>query len=110
MSHPLLDPQPPPTGGYGDAWKDIYTSFGMTFFPAELWHDMVHRRQQGLERYGTPLRYANGRNAYVDAYQEALDMVAYAQQARAPWWLRWGAVAWAEALRRKALASLPPSG
>lgn len=43
--------------------------------------DMQERHRVGMERYGTPLQPFNGRDALVDAYQEALDLVVYLRQA-----------------------------
>jgi hypothetical protein len=43
--------------------------------------DMHERDQVGRERYGVPLQAHNGRDALVDAYQEALDLVVYLRQA-----------------------------
>lgn len=43
--------------------------------------DMKERDQVGRERYGTPLQAFNGRDALVDAYQEALDLAVYLRQA-----------------------------
>lgn len=43
--------------------------------------DMKERDTVGRERYGTPLQPFNGRDALVDAYQEALDLVVYLRQA-----------------------------
>lgn len=34
----------------------------------------------GLKKYGTVLQPNNGRDALVDAYQEALDLVVYLRQ------------------------------
>lgn len=42
--------------------------------------DMQARDRVGRERYGTPLQPHNGRDALVDAYQEALDLVVYLRQ------------------------------
>lgn len=42
--------------------------------------DMRERDTVGRERYGTPLQPFNGRDALVDAYQEALDLVVYLRQ------------------------------
>ncbi len=39
------------------------------------------RHEFGLAKYGTPLRTANGRDALVDALQEALDGMVYARAA-----------------------------
>lgn len=43
--------------------------------------DMEARDLVGRGRYGTPLQPYNGRDALVDAYQEALDLVVYLRQA-----------------------------
>lgn len=43
--------------------------------------DMKERDHVGRARYGTPLQTNNGRDALVDAYQEALDLVVYLRQA-----------------------------
>jgi hypothetical protein len=43
--------------------------------------DIVDRRAQGVEKYGMELKTDNGRDALVDAYQEALDLVMYLRQA-----------------------------
>lgn len=43
--------------------------------------DMKERDHVGRQRYGTPLQAFNGRDALVDAYQEALDLAVYLRQA-----------------------------
>jgi len=43
--------------------------------------DMHERDEVGRHRYGTPLQPDNGRDALVDAYQEALDLAVYLRQA-----------------------------
>lgn len=43
--------------------------------------DMRERDRVGRERYGTPLQAFNGRDALVDAYEEALDKAVYLRQA-----------------------------
>ena len=43
--------------------------------------DVAHRAFHGLEKHGTLLKTHNGRDALVDAYQEALDLVFYLRQA-----------------------------
>lgn len=43
--------------------------------------DMRDRDHVGRVRYGTPLQAHNGRDALVDAYQEALDLCVYLRQA-----------------------------
>jgi hypothetical protein len=44
-------------------------------------HDMLDRDLLGRERYGIPLQPHNGRDALMDAYEEALDLVAYLRAA-----------------------------
>lgn len=43
--------------------------------------DMRERDHVGRQRYGIPLQANNGRDALIDAYQEALDLVVYLRQA-----------------------------
>lgn len=47
--------------------------------------DIDLRNLLGIERYGTPLQAFNGRNAVLDAYQEALDNIVYLRQAVEEW-------------------------
>lgn len=60
--------QLPPEPSTGDIWKLVIM-------------DMADRRMLGISRYGTPLQAHNGRDALVDAYQEALDLCVYLRQA-----------------------------
>lgn len=43
--------------------------------------DMQARDGEGRRKYGTPLQPFNGRDALIDAYQEALDLVVYLRTA-----------------------------
>lgn len=43
--------------------------------------DIHHRREVGIQRYGTALQAHNGRDALRDAYEEALDLAMYLRQA-----------------------------
>jgi hypothetical protein len=43
--------------------------------------DIEARKVLGTKRYGTPLQPHNGRNALLDAYEEALDLAVYLKQA-----------------------------
>jgi len=68
-----LAEQPAPQPGTGDLWADII---------ARTEHPLLRalyeaRRQQGIERYGTPLQRGNGRDFLSDALQEACDLVVY---------------------------------
>lgn len=65
---PVAD-QPPPV-----------PSDGAAVWPLVI-GDMRERDRVGRARYGTPLRAFNGRDALVDAYQEALDLAVYLRQA-----------------------------
>jgi hypothetical protein len=42
--------------------------------------DIEARRELGIRRYGTALQPNNGRNALLDAYEEALDLAMYLKQ------------------------------
>lgn len=43
--------------------------------------DLIQRTEKGINTYGQALRANNGRDALVDAYQEALDLAMYLRQA-----------------------------
>jgi hypothetical protein len=43
--------------------------------------DLQFRRSQGIIKYGRELQTHNGRDALMDAYQEALDLAVYLRQA-----------------------------
>lgn len=42
--------------------------------------DIEKRRELGIKRYGTALQPNNGRNALLDAYEEAIDLAMYLKQ------------------------------
>lgn len=42
--------------------------------------DLKARKALGIERYGVALQANNGRNATLDAYEEALDLCIYLRQ------------------------------
>lgn len=42
--------------------------------------DLEARREFGRRKYGDELRVENGRDALIDAYQEALDLTIYLRQ------------------------------
>lgn len=62
-----LEGQRPPQPATGDVWLHVL-------------HDMEERRRHGIAKYGVPVQVGNGRDALVDAYQEALDLCAYLRQ------------------------------
>jgi hypothetical protein len=43
--------------------------------------DLTSRAEFGFNKYGTYLKTNNGRDALIDAYQEALDLTMYLKQA-----------------------------
>lgn len=59
--------------------------------------DIEARKAIGLERYGTLLQAFNGRDALLDAYQEALDLCQYLRQVKEEG--RWIEVTYLNALR-----------
>jgi hypothetical protein len=65
----IVEPQAPPRRTDGPAiWPMVIA-------------DMQSRDAAGRAKYGTPLQANNGRDALVDAYQEALDLAVYLRQA-----------------------------
>lgn len=74
--------QPASTASEGEAvWPRIFDSTAIVI-PGALREAMKERHQLGLKRYGVALHVWNGRDPIVDAYQEALDLLVYVQQAR----------------------------
>ena len=61
-------PEPMPTGDGDIVLPKVLT-------------DIQSRAEMGREKYGTYLRTDNGRDALMDAYQEAIDLVMYLGQA-----------------------------
>lgn len=59
---------PPPKKGQTAVWPLVI-------------EDMVARNAKGIQTYGTPLETHNGRDALLDAYEEALDLAVYLRQA-----------------------------
>lgn len=66
---PAIADQPAPNSGTGRPIWDLVIE------------DMKERDHVGRARYGRPLQAGNGRDALVDAYQEALDLAVYLRQA-----------------------------
>jgi len=67
-TNPAVDPQPEPLGD-GEIVLD------------KVLYDLKCRAEFGKDMYGTYLRTRNGRDALMDAYQEALDLCMYLAQA-----------------------------
>lgn len=69
---------PPPKPGRGDVWLHIVEMLRPKGVPEDLIADMLARREKGIQTYGVPLQFGNGRDYALDAYEEALDCFAYA--------------------------------
>ncbi len=69
LRQPRIVDQPPPVKNDRPSIQDLVIQ------------DIETRKVLGLERYGTLLQPFNGRDALVDAYQEALDLCQYLRQA-----------------------------
>lgn len=87
-ARPIAD-QPPPAATAGrPVWEMVIEDVRSMRAPSTLraivmvhvLADMHERDRIGRERYGTPLQAHNGRDALVDACQEALDLCAYLRQ------------------------------
>ena len=85
----LNDPQPPPKPGGKAVWESVIWDCAWALPRKSEWArdvgaalvaDMRARDAAGRAKYGTPLQTHNGRDALVDAYQEALDLTVYLAQ------------------------------
>lgn len=65
----------------GDVWLDAIDYAKSRGADLSMLLVMEQRRELGIERYGTPLQYGNGRDAVLDLREELLDAYAYATQA-----------------------------
>ncbi|MHC4647249.1 MAG: hypothetical protein ACYTBJ_17295 [Planctomycetota bacterium] len=67
--NPAASSQPPPKRNEGPAILPL------------VMIDLAARSEMGRRKYGTALEANNGRDALMDAYQEALDLAMYLRQA-----------------------------
>lgn len=98
-------PEPPPSRGNGDAIWDIarnrfFNSYGDDHTRQAVLCDMAQRDTTGALKYGVRLRAHNGRNALVDAYLEAPDLLAYLTQCLEEGVLREGSTRMVEAVMK----------
>lgn len=65
------------------SWDRVIAFCGLARldFPADVLDDFKARDELGAKRYGDRLHAFNGRDALLDAYEEAMDLVVYLQQA-----------------------------
>lgn len=75
---PATATQPAPSGDGVDVTESLVA---LSHVPTELAQDFARRSLQGRAKYGVTLRTHNGRDALVDAYQEACDLCVYLHQA-----------------------------
>ena len=87
MTNPATTPEPAPKKTDSPAVWPLVIASVPTILPdapprlrQRLMDDMRARHEVGLAEYGVPLQVQNGRDAAVDAYQEALDLCAYSRQ------------------------------
>lgn len=84
----ITAPQPPPQNSDGPAlWPLIISELGDSETDRLVAIDMQQRHEFGVAKYGVPLVASNGRDHLADAYQEALDGVAYLRAAASLWGL-----------------------
>lgn len=67
MKRDMCAPQPDPKPGRASVTDGMI-------------EDLKERRTGGIKKYGGELESGNGREALVDAYQEAMDMALYLRQ------------------------------
>ncbi len=85
-----ITPQPPPKlGEKSESVTDFlvtfmrgtrYCSLGQEGVSDRVANDLLARREAGTMKYGVELCTFNGRDALVDAYQEAVDLLVYYSQ------------------------------
>jgi hypothetical protein len=73
-------PEPMPVEGGWDVGEEAVQFVTGSGHP-DVAEDLKARIAMGERKYGTRLKAHNGRNAVMDAYQEALDGINYATQA-----------------------------
>lgn len=90
----MSSPQPTPTGNGADVTQAVIaelihrdrvaSQFGIAIdesLTQTLIAELRERSAAGVKKYGTVLRTNNGRDALLDALQEAFDLVCYLKQA-----------------------------
>lgn len=80
-NNPAVTPEPAPQRTDSPAVWPLVIEDSMGSRYAALIPDMLARDSMGRQKYGTALQVENGRNPLADAYQEALDAIAYTRQA-----------------------------
>lgn len=85
--NPAVTPEPAPMRTDSPAvWPLVIASVPDVLPNASSWlclrlqEDMQAHHESSVEKYGVPIQVENGRDAAIDAYQEALDLSAYSKQ------------------------------
>jgi len=82
MSEPAATYQPDPTPGRQRVIDEVLFDLDASApLDHRVMRDLIARAEFGLEKYQTYLMTHNGRDALMDAYQEALDLIMYLKQA-----------------------------
>jgi hypothetical protein len=69
-----------PRPGHGDVWAGlIQRERSCPSHSPRVVSLMEARRLMGIEKYGTPLQFGNGRHGLRDLIEEVLDTLAYAE-------------------------------
>lgn len=76
-----LRQQPAPVKNGQPAIQDLVIDDLRKFGYGPVANDQEVRKETGLRKYGTLLQAFNGRDALLDTYEEALDLMNYARQA-----------------------------
>jgi hypothetical protein len=77
----LCEPQPPPITQHNSR-EILSPAFirGVQDLQPDVAEILKARKEFGLKKYGTTLKSHNGRDPWVDALQEATDLLVYLQQ------------------------------
>jgi hypothetical protein len=73
-------PAPERAGREGDS-QELPVPNDQPFVQDLVIADIEARKALGIRRYGTALQAFNGRDALLDAYEEAMDLTIYLKQA-----------------------------
>lgn len=73
--------QPAPVPQPGEPVVHVEAAAFLRPYWPDVADDLVERGHYGARKYNTPLQVDNGRDPIHDAYEEALDVVAYLAQA-----------------------------
>ena len=77
----MVSNQPIPTQGKQNVTQSLVEKLDHDIQATDaIINDLHARTQKGIETYGRPLETFNGRDAFLDMYEELLDAFQYAEQ------------------------------